>query len=67
MGRSERNAVNYSTKETKTMVEWLRKTGYKESAWEHDFLESVLKWRGGLTSKQSELLYKIYQKATEKE
>lgn len=56
--------MNYSTEEVKTMVEYINETDYEPSDWENDFIESILKWKGGLTSKQSEILLRIYEKAT---
>lgn len=58
--------MNYSSSQVKIMIDYINQTDYEPSDWENKFIDSILNWKNGLTSKQSEILYKIYQKATEK-
>lgn len=50
--------------EAETLISYINETDYNTTKWEDDFIESILKWRGDLTDKQSACLRKIYEKAT---
>lgn len=46
------------------LIKYINETDYEPNDWEHKFVESILKWRGDLTPKQTVCLQKIYEKAT---